>query len=375
MAFPEDPRLLEAQAIPIVDIVQKLAIGNLRRAGAEMIGPCPNCGGRDRFGVNLQLGKFLCRKCDGRGDGISLVSFVMGCDFKAALAWLCGEQNLELDPAEAERRQRLAAEKKRKQDGYAAASRRRAREDALGIWHTAGAAAGTIVHGYLERRGITPSMLPNLPIVLRFSAALPYAKSVLGRYQTIHRGPAMVAIVHGPDNRGRAVHRTWIDLDQDDGKAVIQFEGETFKSKTTRGSKKGGSIRLFTPQNPNTLVMGEGIETTLSALVANAVPGAAYWAGVDLGNMSGRRKRVAGTRYSNLPDMQDTDAFVPPQWVKRLIFIQDGDSHAKATRAKLEAGLRRAMALRLGLVGQIVHAGAGVDLNDVLRGEALANDR
>jgi hypothetical protein len=38
------------------------------------------------------------------------------------------------------------------------------------------------------------------------------------------------------------------------------------------------------------------------------------------------------------------------------------------TRAKLEAGLRRAMAHRPGLVGQIVKAGDGVDLNDVLNG-------
>ena len=35
-------------------------------------------------------------------------------------------------------------------------------------------------------------------------------------------------------------------------------------------------------------------------------------------------------------------------------------------RAKLECGLRRAMAIHSGLQGQIVPAGEGVDLNDVL---------
>ena len=48
--------------------------------------------------------------------------------------------------------------------------------------------------------------------------------------------------------------------------------------------------------------------------------------------------------------------------------MQDGDSEPRLTRAKLVAGLRRAMLLRPGLKAQIVHAGAGVDLNDVLMG-------
>jgi aconitate hydratase len=45
-----------------------------------------------------------------------------------------------------------------------------------------------------------------------------------------------------------------------------------------------------------------------------------------------------------------------------VIYVQDGDSDPKLTRAKLVAGLRRAMLLRPGLRAQIVHAGAGVDL-------------
>ena len=116
--------------------------------------------------------------------------------------------------------------------------------------------------------------------------------------------------------------------------------------------------------------MGEGIETTLSAMVAAPFPNAAYWAGVDLGNMSGRMQKVKGQKYSGVPDMSDSDAFVPPSWVKRLVFIMDGDSDPVMTRAKLECGLRRAMALLPGLKGQIVHSGDGVDMNDVLRAGA-----
>ena len=115
--------------------------------------------------------------------------------------------------------------------------------------------------------------------------------------------------------------------------------------------------------------MAEGIETTLSAMVARALPGAAYWAGVDLGNMAGARRLGPGLKYAGLPDLTDRDAFVPPQWVKRLVFVQDGDSAPKLTRAKLLSGLRRAMALRPGLTAAIVHPGEGIDMNDLLMGQ------
>jgi hypothetical protein len=95
---------------------------------------------------------------------------------------------------------------------------------------------------------------------------------------------------------------------------------------------------------------------------------AMYWAGVDLGNMAGRQERVPGTRHSGLPDLDDAEAFLPPVGVTRLVYVQDGDSEPKSTRAKLEAGLRRAMVARPGLRGQIAPAPDGKDLNDVLMG-------
>ena len=178
----------------------------------------------------------------------------------------------------------------------------------------------------------------------------------------------MITALQGPDDRLCAVHQTWLRPTEPFGKALIHWEGENLPAKMVRGSKKGAAIRLHTPEGADTLVMGEGIETTLTAMVADPFPNAAYWAGVDLGNMAGRMQKVKGQKYSGLPDMSDSDAFVPPSWVKRLVFIMDGDSDPKMTRAKLECGLRRAMALHPGLEGKIVHAGKGVDLNDVLMG-------
>jgi len=176
----------------------------------------------------------------------------------------------------------------------------------------------------------------------------------------------MVAGIQAPNGALVAVHQTWVDPEPPHGKAEIAHEGTAMPAKLVRGSKKGAAIRLVTPRGAQVLIMGEGIETTLTALAAQPVPDAAYWAGIDLGNMAGLMQRIPGKRHSGLPDMSDRRAFFPPPWVRRLVFIQDGDSDPKATRAKLECGLKRAMALVPGLSGQIVHAGEGVDLNDVL---------
>jgi hypothetical protein len=209
-------------------------------------------------------------------------------------------------------------------------------------------------------------MLPDLPPCLRFHPALPYMVPAGDRnWREIWRGPAMMAAVQGRDGPGAGVHRTWIDLRQPKGKAVIVAGDTELGAKKLLGSKKGGAIRLWTPAGAEVLVMGEGIETTLTARVAGD-PSWAYWAGVDLGNMAGRRETGKGLKFAGRPDLTDDDAWVPPPWVKRLIFIRDGDSEPRLTRAQLLSGLRRAMALRPGLQGFIADAGDGRDLNDLL---------
>ena len=36
---------------------------NLKRIGQELVGPCPNCGGTDRFAVHTQKKVLNCRQC------------------------------------------------------------------------------------------------------------------------------------------------------------------------------------------------------------------------------------------------------------------------------------------------------------------------
>ncbi|MFC4733938.1 DUF7146 domain-containing protein [Salipiger abyssi] len=364
-----DPRLDEAKAISAREMVDRLGIVGLKASGGELIGPCPLCGGRDRFAINLSSHAFLCRRCDIRGgDNIALVMAVLGCDFRAALTWLCGDAPAQVDPGELARRRQRGEERARRDRAAQDRYRERAIADARAIWARSRPGAQGVVRAYLTARGIAPGALPSIPPALRFLTDHPYVKKIGGELVTVHRGPCMIAGVLNPAGEITAVHQTWVDPEPPHGKARIAWQGDALPAKLVRGSKKGGAIRLVTPDDAEALVMGEGIETTLSALAADAVPGAAYWAGVDLGNMAGRAQRGAGLRYAGLPDMSDAEAFVPPPWVRRLIFIQDGDSDPRATRHKLECGLRRAMALRPGLRGQIVQAGQGVDLNDVLAG-------
>ena len=57
------------------------------RGNSEKYGPCPRCGGRDRFHVTRQW--FFCRKCHlRRGVAIEFAMWLNGFDFATACDWL-----------------------------------------------------------------------------------------------------------------------------------------------------------------------------------------------------------------------------------------------------------------------------------------------
>lgn len=363
-----DDRLAEAKAKPIWDIAQALGIEGLARHGHEWVGPCPKCGGDDRFAISTRDGVFQCRRCDGRGDVISLVRWMRGLTLPAAIDWLIGPDQDIPEEERAARREASARNQKAIAD-RAEKERQEAIRAARRLWDAGQPPEGTPVRAYLALRGIGPALLPHLPCDLRYHPDLPYMVRADQGWREIHRGPAMLAAIRQPNGEVTAVHRTWIDLDQPKGKArIIGPDGRPAKVKKGLGSKKGAVIRLVTPKGFDTLVMAEGIETTLTAMVSGLYPGAAWWCAVDLGNIAGRRQSGRGLKYAGLPDLSDRQAWYPPHWLKRLILVEDGDSDPRDTRAKLEAGARRAMARVPGLVAQIVPCPVGLDLNDVLMG-------
>ena len=79
-----------ARRVPIEHVLERRCI-KLNGSGHERVGPCPKCGGDDRFGINTQKQLWNCRGCDKGGDVIKLVQHLDGCGFKAACATLAGE--------------------------------------------------------------------------------------------------------------------------------------------------------------------------------------------------------------------------------------------------------------------------------------------
>jgi hypothetical protein len=135
---------------------------------------------------------------------------------------------------------------------------------ACGIY--AEASAGSLVATYLhEARGL--SLLP--PEILKEHPHCPHRLGV--------RLPAMVAPVVNVDGEQNAVHCTYLRRDGT-GKANLsrQFQREC------RGVVRGGAIRLalHDPQRP--LIIGEGIESTLSAMQIFGLPG---WSAVYAGGL------------------------------------------------------------------------------------------
>jgi hypothetical protein len=84
--------IARARDADIVATAERLGASLKRATATERVGPCPKCGGRDRFSVNIKRQVWNCRGCaTGGADAISLVMHVRGCNFREAVAYLTGE--------------------------------------------------------------------------------------------------------------------------------------------------------------------------------------------------------------------------------------------------------------------------------------------
>jgi RecA-family ATPase len=79
----------QARSVPIES---ELARRGIKLSGKmERAGPCPRCGGTDRFSINIKKQVWNCRGCGKGGDVIDLVCHLDGADFKSACTTLTGE--------------------------------------------------------------------------------------------------------------------------------------------------------------------------------------------------------------------------------------------------------------------------------------------
>ena len=332
----------------------------------DMAGPCPVCGGNDRFSINSRKNVYNCRKCAISGEGvIALVMDTEKVEFVAACEIITGRKASDpVDERRMEELRRQASADARRKAADESAYRERARKGAGADWAlTVPLSAAPYVLDYLAGRAIdlTDFDLSMLGVI-RGNPELPWTEEFKDEHgnrgwRTLHVGPTMLAsivlparmIVPGdPLGRFGGVHITWLDPTQPKGKLILPHDekGKPRPSKKVRGSKRGGAIALFTPPPPRRIVMGEGIETTATPLVHAFEADTAYWAGIDLGNMAGKALRMDGTTIHEQPDMADLGCFLPPDWCEELVYLGEGDDASVHSRDKCLRGLRRARRLR-----------------------------
>jgi hypothetical protein len=360
---------------PCDAVAERLGV-RLRRRGGRIVGPCPICSTNKqssrstKFEIKNGGETWVCVNCGG-GDVIKLIELAEGQDFLGAVAWLGGPG--EVDQAAAEKRARVRAEQQKKREAEAERYHQTERKGLHGVWtHAVKELWGTPVEGYLKVRGL--ELPPD--VRLRYVPALPfYHGTKIGedggkRARIIHCGGGMVAPI--TDNAGvfRGLSQTWIDLNQSRGRPVLidPDTGEPLKARKFRGSTRAGHIDLLGPRLPSRIIVGEGVETVLTAWLALMKLGrdladTAFWTALDLGNFGGRAADKVGRIPGPTPDLE-TPAITLPPCVADVVLLGDSDSERTLT----ECALRRAAArwTTPARTVRVAWAPPGGDFNDLL---------
>ncbi len=285
-----------------------LALGG-RWHGRYGAAPCPACQPEGRKGQNaLTL-------ADGNNGRLMLNCKKSACAFLDILA-AAGLRSGDYTPPDATTLAQRKAQQRANAEKRAIQAKR--------LWLEAQPIAGTLAETYLRGRGITC----DLPPALRFHPATWHGP-------TAKRYPALVAAVQGAGLP--AVHRTYLRPDGS-GKAYID------PPKAMLGATAGGAVRLT--DGPSWLVVGEGIESTISLSCGLLDGPATLWAGLS----------TSGLRGLRLPSQPG-----------RLTIACDGDTPGRAA-AKVLAERAHALGWQVG----ICDPGTGADFNDILTGKAVA---
>jgi hypothetical protein len=249
----------QARSADLLEIAASVGT-TLHREGAEHVGPCPICGGDDRFSINTAKGVFFCRGCVKGGSGaIDLQIFLDGGDFVTAVKTLTGTESLvgkHTAPADA----KAKADKRRRDQAEHEAEQHR---KASWLWSQSQPIEGSIAEKYLrEARGISGP----LPATLRFLPARDtHASALIAAFALPHElEPGMLVSPQHVD----AVHLVKLTGDGSDRLREP-------KAKISIGAVNGRPIVVAPVNDLGGLAICEGIE---DGLTAHCATGLGAWA-------------------------------------------------------------------------------------------------
>lgn len=265
----------------------------LKRSGHEYCGPCPACGGRDRFSINVAKRIFNCRGAVG-GDVIRMVEHIEGIPFLAACQEINGcpppdGRNVSVSDEERKRirahREQANRERRTRQEMAEKDNRVRAGD----LWREGTTLSATAAEFYLHHRGI-PTPRDGWPDCFRFHPRLPYPQGA--------KYPALLCRADNAKGVPVAIWRIYLAPDGS-GKADVP------NAKLGLGGVTGAAVRIggVAPH----VGVAEGVESALGAwhLVGQAFP---VWAALSTSGVAG---------------------FEPPATVSRVVVFPDGDKPMK----------------------------------------------
>lgn len=300
-----------ARATRIEDEIERRGIKLVGRV--DRCGPCPQCGGTDRFAINVRKQCFNCRGCGASGDVIALAMFLDGCGFAEAVTRLAGASQTAV------RASRASPSSSPKMAASDDASRIR---NALEIWKESGHPRETPVERYLELRGLTLTADVTWTVI---------------RWN--ERIGSMVALFRNIETDApQAISRTY--LDRESRKIDRKFLGPV----------GGTAIKLDADDTVlSGLHIGEGIETCLAARQLGLRP---TWA---LGSSGGVKS--TGEPFGGVA------AFPVLDGIECLTVLAENDE-GRSARAVEACAARWHAAGREVIINEPI---VGKDLNDAIR--------
>jgi putative DNA primase/helicase len=259
-------------------------------------GPCPACGGKDRFRFDNKgnRGGFYCNGC-GAGDGFELLQRVHHWDFRTARDQVMQAARIAGVGQPAPRRTARPAESK------PVIAQRPAR--VIRLWReTCALRECPDAVEYLTSRALRPHAAGS---TLKAHKAVGY----FAEGQRIGRYPALVAAVCDIDGDLVTVHVTYLES----GRKLKPYEPRKLLSPLS--GREGCAVRLA-PICGDTLGIAEGIETALAAAELYSLP---VWSAINATTLA---------------------KFAPPVSVKRLVIFADRDEAGLKAAGRLSERLR-----------------------------------